>query len=225
MNGGRSTANCDLWSQHGTMVDSPTYWLPALQQGNEQAAERLWREYFVKIVRLAKRRMEGLRLRAADEEDVALSAMNSFCRLAQNREEPIADSTELWKLLATIVKRKVNKERQRQFAAKRQEYRLAGESALAPQDDGADEDSDGLAQFSGRDPSPELAAELAETWERILAMPDAEKLVALKNDGYSNSEIAEKMGCSTRTIQRAIEKIRKEWENWQAKAEEVWKKE
>jgi DNA-directed RNA polymerase specialized sigma24 family protein len=168
--------------------------------------------------------MNGLRLRAADEEDVALSAMNSFCRMAQNRENPIADSTELWKLLATIVKRKVNKERQRQFAGKRQEHRLLGESGVSPfNDDEEKENANGLAQFAGRDPSPELAAELAETWERILNLPDAEELVLLKSDGYSNSEIAEKVGCSTRTIQRSIEKIKKEWENWQTKAEEEWK--
>ena len=207
------------------MTNNATHWLPALQQGNAQAAEKLWQEYFVKIVRLAKRRMEGLRLRAADEEDVALSAMNSFCRMAQNREEPIANSTELWKLLATIVKRKVNKERQRQFAAKRQEYRLVGESGVSPfQDDEENDKGNGLAQFSGREPSPELALELAETWERILNLPDAEELVLLKVDGYSNSEIAEKMGCSTRTVQRNIEKIKKEWDNWQIKAEEEWKK-
>ena len=207
------------------MTESPTYWLPALQQGNEQAAERLWREYFVKIVRLAKRRMEGLRLRASDEEDVALSAMNSFCRMAKNRENPIADSSELWRLLATIVRRKVNKERQRQFAEKRQEYRLVGESGISPiQNEGENEGESGLAQLEGREPTPELALELAETWERILNLPDAEELVLLKNEGYSNSEIAEKMGCSTRTVQREIEKIRKEWERWQAKAEEEWKK-
>lgn len=206
------------------MTENMTFWLPALQQGNEQAAERLWREYFLKTVRLAKRRMNGLRLRAADEEDVALSAMNSFCRMAQNREEPIADSNELWKLLATIVRRKVNKERQRQFAEKRQEHRLLGESDVSPvPDDQEKNEANGLAQISGREPSPALAAELAETWERILNLPDAEELVLLKVDGYSNSEIAEKMGCSTRTVQRAIEKIRKEWEDWQAKAEQEWK--
>ena len=207
------------------MPENITHYLPALHRGDEQAAERLWREYFVKIVRLARRRMEGLRLRAADEEDVAVSAMNSFCRMAKNREEPIADSTELWKLLATIVKRKVNKERQRQFAAKRQEHRLLGESGVSPQYDDEKEDQNALAQFSGRDPSPELAAQLAETWERILEFPDAEEIVLLKNSGYSNSEIAEKMGCSTRTIQRNIEKIWKEWQRWQAQAEEEWKKE
>ena len=200
-----------------------TYWLPALQQGDEQATERLWREYFVKIVRLAKRRMYGLRLRAADEEDVALSAMNSFCQMAQNRDDPIANSTELWKLLATIVKRKVNKERQRQFAAKRQDHRMVGESGISSRNDDTTENQNGLAQFPGRDPSPELAAELAETWERILNLPDTEQLVILKNDGYSNSEIAEKMGCSTRTVQRNIEKIKKEWERWQAHAEKEWK--
>jgi len=206
------------------MTESPTYWLPALQQGDDQAADRLWQEYFVKIVRLAKRRMEGLRLRAADEEDIALSAMNSFCRMAQNREEPIADSQELWRLLATIVKRKVNKERQYQFAAKRQEHRLVGESGISPpRSDDEKENRNDLAQLPGRDPSPELAVELAETWERILELPQAKEIVLLKYDGYSNSEIAEKMGCSTRTVQRAVEKIKKEWESWQVKAEGEWK--
>ena len=206
------------------MTESPTYWLPALQNGDEQAAEKLWKEYFCKTVRLAKKRMNGLRLRAVDEEDVAISAMNSFCRMAKNRDEPIADSDELWKLLATIVQRKANKERQRQYADKRQEYRLGGESALLPVNNRREkESSDGIAQHPGREPSPELAMELAETWERILNLPDAEEIVLLKRDGYSNSEIAQKRGCATRTIQRTLEKIRKEWESWQEKAENEWK--
>jgi hypothetical protein len=105
-------------------------------------------------------------------------------------------------LLSTIVRRKANKERQRQFADKRREHRLVGESRLSPsKEDGGNknrngETGSGIAQFSGREPSPELAAELAETWERILELPGAEEIVPLKNDGYSNSEIAEKMGCS-----------------------------
>jgi len=205
------------------MTETPTYWLPALLCGDEQATERLWREYFVKTVRLAKRRMEGLRLCAADEEDVALSAMNSFCRMAKNRDDPIADSNELWKLLSTIVRRKANKERQRQFAAKRQEHRVVGESVFLPgKDGGENENKNGIAQFLCREPSPELVAELTETWERILELPGAAELVPLKNDGYSNSEVAEKMGCSTRSVQRTLEKIKNEWENWQAKAVAEW---
>jgi DNA-directed RNA polymerase specialized sigma24 family protein len=169
--------------------------------------------------------MTGLSLRAADEEDIAISAMNSFCRMAKGRKEPIADSTELWKLLATIAKRKVNKERQRQFADKRQEYRLVDEAGASPNYGDQDKSAaQGLDRYAGREPSPELAAELAETWERILSLPDVDDIVILKRDGYSNREIAEKLGCSTRTVQRSIEKIRKEWENWQAQAEKEWKK-
>ena len=208
------------------MTDRPTYWLPDLHRGSEQAAERLWQEYFTKIVRLAKRRMDGLRLRAADEEDVAISAMHSFCRMARNREEPIADSTELWKLLATIVRRKANRERERQYAGKRQEYRLGGESQASPTPGAGDDDSGdtpaGIAEFSGREPSPELAAELAETWQRILDMPGADELISLRNAGYSNSEIAEKMNCSTRTVQRNLKKIEDEWHHWQASAQKEW---
>ena len=209
------------------MTERPTSWLPALQQGDEGAAQKLWQLYFLKIVRLAKRHLEGLRLQAADEEDVAVSAMNSFCQMAKKCDNTIVDSTELWKLLATIVRRKANKERQRQFAAKRQEYRLVGESGVSPDKNADNSDNlSGLAQFSGgREPSPELAAQLAETWKRILELPDAEQLVMMKNDGFSNSEIAEKFGCSTRTVQRTIERIRKEWGNWQVRADEEWKNE
>ncbi|MCL2745259.1 MAG: ECF-type sigma factor [Planctomycetaceae bacterium] len=208
------------------MTERFTHWLPALHQGDEQVANRLWQEYFMKIVRLAKRHMSGVRLRAADEEDVALSAMNSFCQMARNRDEPIADSAELWKLLATIVKRKVIKERKRQGTAKRQEHRLAGESGVSPMRSGQEKDACiGLARIHGHEPSPELAVELAETWERIMSLPDAEEIVPLKSVGYTTSEIAEKLGCSTRTIQRRIEKIETEWDIWQSKAEEEWKKE
>lgn len=205
------------------MTQSPTYWLPALQNGDEAAAERFWQEYFLKTVRLARKRMEGLRLRAADEEDVALSAMKSFCQMARKREDPIAGSEDLWKLLATIVRRKVNKERQRQFAEKRQEYRLHGESVFAS--DSNHEESrgeSGLDRAVSREPSPELAMSLADTWESILAIPGAGELVLLKNEGYSNSEIAQKLGCSTRKIQRDLEKIYKEWTAWQEKAHEEW---
>ena len=205
--------------------NNPTQWLPALQNGDEKAEEHFWQEYFLKTVRLAKRRMQGLRLRAVDEEDIAISAMKSFCCLAQKRDEPIENSTDTWKLLATIVRRKVNKERQRQFAAKRQEYRLQGESLWeSDSNKSGDTGQNGLAQISGREPTPELAMELAETWDFILALPNAEELVTLKNEGHSNSEIAQRLGCSTRTVQRDLEKIRTTWENWQIKVRDEFER-
>jgi DNA-directed RNA polymerase specialized sigma24 family protein len=190
-------------------------WLEELQQGDGAAFERLWKDYFAKIVRYAGRKMNHLRLRAADEEDVALSAMNSFCQMVQKRDEPISDSTELWKLLATITRRKVNKERQRQFAGKRQEIALAGESVFGPRDESnGNVTSIGIGQVEGKEPPPHLALELVETLEKIMSLPHADPIVQHRLDGLSNSAIAEQLGCSTRTIQRSIERIESEWNLW-----------
>jgi len=192
------------------MTDST--WLQGLCDGNSAAFERCWKEYFLKIVRLAKNRMGHLRLRAVDEEDIAVSAMHSFYQMARNRKERIADHDELWRLLATITKRKISKEQQRQQAGKRRENMLAGESIFNAN---PGESSNGLAMLSGREPSPDLVREFVETLERLLTLPDVGELVQFKLEGYTNTEIAEKLGCSTRTVQRTIEKIRKEWEGWE----------
>lgn len=181
-------------------------WLANLQNGDEAAVRRLWNDYFTRIVRLAARKMQNLRLRAADEEDIALSAMNSFYQMARKREEPIADPTELWKLLATITNRKVNKERQRQYAGKRREQLLAGESIF-----GDEALPLGINQIASETPAPEAALELAETLEAILSCSNADQIIELRLEGYSNSEIAAKIGCSTRTVQRSIEKIHNQW--------------
>ncbi|MDR1141757.1 MAG: LuxR C-terminal-related transcriptional regulator [Planctomycetaceae bacterium] len=204
------------------MTKTSENWLTALHRGEEKAVEILWQEYFTKIVRLAKRRMGGLRLCAADEEDIAVSAMNSFCRMAKNRDNPLNDSTELWKLLATIVRRKINKERQRQYAGKRQEYALAGESVFGGTESPDGNLSPGIQQVADTESSPYLAIELAETLEKIMSLPHADPIVQYRLDGMSNTEIAKQLGCSTRTVQRSIEKIQTEWNAWLAKVKNDW---
>src|SRR5437879_4801074 len=44
------------------------------------ATARLWARYFDALVRLARARLPQVARRAADEEDIALSAFDSFCR-------------------------------------------------------------------------------------------------------------------------------------------------
>ena len=81
-------------------------WLTRLQRGDQRAAEVIWNEYFEKIVRLARRRLGELPRRVADEEDVALSAMNSLFRGAKAGRFPrLEDRDDLWKLLVTIRER------------------------------------------------------------------------------------------------------------------------
>lgn len=67
---------------------SVTRWIDALQAGDRAAAQRLWERYFPRLVGLARARLQGAPRRAADEEDVALSAFDSFCRCAERGRFP-----------------------------------------------------------------------------------------------------------------------------------------
>src|SRR3954467_8800963 len=57
---------------------SITRWIEDLRRGEADAAQGLWDAYFQQLVRLAETRLHGVAGKAADAEDVALSAFKSF---------------------------------------------------------------------------------------------------------------------------------------------------
>ena len=86
---------------------SDSHWIGLLQDGDPAAAQRLWERYFHRLVGLARVKLQGQPRRAADEEDVALSAFDSFCRRASDGCFPhLGDRDNLWHLLDTITARK-----------------------------------------------------------------------------------------------------------------------
>src|SRR6516225_9955869 len=97
----------------------------------EFAAEQLWRRYFDRLVRLAHARLKAAPRGAADEEDVALSAFNSFCRGAVQGHFPgLGDRGDLWRLLVTITARKAADHLRRECCQRRGGGRVVGEAAL-----------------------------------------------------------------------------------------------
>ena len=62
---------------------SVTIWIERLKAGESSAAEPLYATYFRRLVDLARQQLRGLRGAPADEEDVALSTFDSFCRAAR----------------------------------------------------------------------------------------------------------------------------------------------
>jgi len=195
--------------------DEVTIWIKGLSGGNERAAHLLWEQYFDRMVRLARRKFDqiGISRRAADEEDIALSAMNSFYKRAADGQFCLGDRQELWKLLVTITIRKAYAELKRQKAKKRGEGLVRGESIfLKAGSDGGE--MGGIGQVLGHEPTPELAALAAEGCEELLKMLDDETLVEVaryKLDGYTNEEIAEKLECVPRTVERKLRLIRDKW--------------
>jgi hypothetical protein len=99
---------------------SVTRWIDQLQLGDPAAVQQLWQRYFQRLVGLARKKLANAPRRVADEEDVALSAFDSFCRNAeQGRFPDLADRDGLWRLLVVMTARKAGHLRRDQGRQKR----------------------------------------------------------------------------------------------------------
>jgi DNA-directed RNA polymerase specialized sigma24 family protein len=193
---------------------SVTRWLGGLTGGDEAdaAAQALWQRYFDQLARLARARLGAAPRGPADEEDVALSAFDSFCRGAvQGRFPRLGDRGDLWRLLVTITARKAADQRAREGRQRRGGGRVVGEAAL----DAADPEAGRwMEQVVGREPTPTFAAQVADECRRLLESLGDEGLrtvALLRMEGYSNDQIAERLGCGLRSVERKLERIRTRW--------------
>jgi RNA polymerase sigma factor (sigma-70 family) len=186
---------------------SVTIWLERLKAGDGNAAERLWQDYYRRLVGLARARLQGRPRAAADEEDVALSAFDSFFRGVEgNRFPKLTDRDDLWQLLVVITARKAMRLIRDESRQKRGGGAVRHASAF---------DDDELRAAVGAEPTPEFAAEVAEECGRLLDLLGDDELRAVargKLEGYTNTEIAERLGVVERTVERRLGVIRKLWE-------------
>lgn len=186
-------------------------WIGPLKAGEDEAARELWRRCFTTLVRLARERLRGTRRVAADEEDVALSALDSFfAGVAAGRYPRLEDRNDLWSILLTITTRKAIDQVQHERRQKRGGGRVAGESAL----EGPDTDGDGFAQLACPEPTPEFAALLAdECRHRLDGLRDEtlRRIALLKMEGYTDAEVAARLDCGLRTVVRKLNLIRDTW--------------
>ncbi|HMF15654.1 MAG TPA: ECF-type sigma factor [Gemmataceae bacterium] len=194
---------------------SVTRWLEQFKAGDQQAAKKLWDRYSGQLVRLARGKLRGARRRAEDEEDVALNALNSFFRgAAAGRFPDLHDRDGLWPLLVAITARKAIKLRQYENRKKRGGGKVRGDSAL-PGGKKNSAEPVGWDQIVGHEPTPFFACQMADACHHLLEQLPEEALrqVALwKLEEYSNAEIAAKLGCIERTVERKLARIRRIWE-------------
>jgi DNA-directed RNA polymerase specialized sigma24 family protein len=181
--------------------------IDALKHGDSAAAQRIWDVYFRRLVDLARGRLRGVARRVADEEDVALSAFDSFCRGAEHGRFPqLDDRDDLWQLLVVITVRKACD------LAKHEHRQSRGGGKVRMLSDMAEWGADDLL---GSEPTPELAAEVADECRRLLGMlksPNLRSIALWKMEGYTNEEIATRLGCVRYTVDRKLQAIRQIWE-------------
>ncbi len=187
---------------------SVTRWISALKQGDQTAAQGLWEIYFRRLVGLARSRLRDSPRRIADEEDVALSAFDSLCQGAQAGRFPrLDDRNDLWQILVLITVRKAIDLRNYEGRPSRGRGRVQSLTALTQED---------IDAIGGDEPTPELAAQLAEEYQRLieqLSDPTLQCVAIWKLEGYTDGEIAARLGCVTRTVERKLWRIRGIWAN------------
>lgn len=192
--------------------DSVADLLGRLKLGNDKlATEEVWQRYFEQLAKLARQRLPNRRV--VDEEDVALSAMDSFFRgVADGRFARLDDRDDLWQVLAVLVRRKAIDHHRRQHADKRGGGIVRGDSAVS---DPVGEQNRGFDSLEAAEPSPEAVAIFAEACQRLFEQLGDEELTTIaryKLDGFSNQEIAAKVGRVERSIERKLQLIRQRWQ-------------
>jgi DNA-directed RNA polymerase specialized sigma24 family protein len=182
---------------------SITCWVEAVKAGDRAAVGPLWEAYFRRLVALARVRLHAAPRRVGDEEDVALSAFDSFVRRAGRGEFPrLEDRDDLWQILFVLTVRKALDHARREGRLRRGAGRVRSLEGLADLPVGG----------SGDDPA--LAAQMTEEFGRLLDLLGEATLrsVALwKMEGCTNREIAERLGCIEQTVERKLQRIRRLW--------------
>jgi DNA-directed RNA polymerase specialized sigma24 family protein len=190
---------------------SVTALLERLQEGDHEAARLLWQRYYPRMVAVAQRKLKGFSLRAADEEDAALSAFNSFCRAAEKGDFPdLKDRHALWALLVVLTTRKVADMLRHHHREKRGAGLVHGDSAVQPDEDASD--PGGFDNLPGSELTPLEEALLAEEVETLLARlqePVLRQIAVWKLEGFTNTEIAGRLGCSLTAVERRLRVIRR----------------
>lgn len=193
--------------------NSITHWLGLLREGDRAAAQPLWKRYFQLLVSRARAALGANPRRAADEEDVALSAFDSFCRGAERGRFPqLEDRHDLWRVLLTLTARKAAHQVRDERRARRGGGLLRTEADLLPEGD--ESDAGLLAKVIGTEPTPELAAQVAEEYRRLLdRLGDAvlRSIALWQMEGYTVAEIAARLNRSERTVARKLSVIRDLW--------------
>jgi RNA polymerase sigma factor (sigma-70 family) len=181
---------------------SVSRWLPGLAAGESGSTQQIFERYFEQLLRVARGRLTGALRRLADEEDVVISAFYSFFEGAnQGRFPRLNDRFDLWRLLLLLTVRKIGMQARRATAEKRGGGGQSdGDSAVAQ-----------LEEIVSQEPTAEMVHMAAEEYQRLLTTvgdPLSSQVVDLKLAGYRNSEIALRLQCSERTVERKLERIR-----------------
>lgn len=166
------------------------------------------------MVKVARGRLVGTNCQYADEEDVALSAFKSFWRSARDGQFPdLADRTDLWPLLLAITRHKATDLTRFENRQKRGGPKSSGTRPGRPRR----ATQVPLHDIPASEPSPDFIAQLNDQLRQLMLRlrdttdPDLQQIALWRMNGESKVEIAAKLGCVPRTVERKLRIIASLW--------------
>jgi DNA-directed RNA polymerase specialized sigma24 family protein len=184
-----------------------------LKAGDQIAAGVLWERYFDQLVRLARQKLRKVSRRVVDGQDVVVNVLDSLCRGARRGSFPLlTDRDELWRLLVTMTERESINQIKHETRIKRGGGKVRGESAFDRPNIG--EAERGIEGVVDRAPGPATLVELKEDFQKLLASLGDEmkqQIAILSMEGYTNQQIATRLGRSLSAINRKLKRIREIW--------------
>ena len=166
-----------------------------LRAGDRDASREVCTLYGDALERIAARRLPAALKARVGPEDVVQSVCRTFFRRAQGGEFRLADSESLWQLLCAITLTKVREQARHHLRQKR------GLDRETDPDDGVSVAAPG--------PTPAQAVEFADQFQHLLAGldPEAQAVVDLKLQDFTQLEIADRLGLSERTVRRVLKRL------------------
>ena len=201
-------ANTNPISLLETYSDPVSVWIVQLRAADGVAARKIWEHFAIRLAAIFRNSIRANTRRAYDEEDAVQSMFRSVCSgMAEGRFPDLHDRESLWGLMLIITSQKISNRHRFDQQQKRDIRRTLSDSVFF-----GSEMSD--TPLTSREPTPEFVAEFNEICERLFTCLDApglREIVALKLEGFTDSEIAEKLDCSRRTLHRRMTMIRRQW--------------
>jgi RNA polymerase sigma factor (sigma-70 family) len=180
-------------------TQSVTRLIRAAQEDRASAVGPLLAVYFDRLVQLARMRLQHLPGMANYDEDLALRSFYSVYRRVRDPGRPLqlTGRDDLWRLLAArTISRAIDLIRRHR-----------------PGEVSGDYD---LEQLLSREPTPDEAAATADECRRLLDLldePELRQIALWKVEGFTNEEIAVRLDCVTRTVERKVHRIRLLWKH------------
>ncbi|MEM9410572.1 MAG: sigma-70 family RNA polymerase sigma factor [Planctomycetota bacterium] len=195
--------------------DSISVWLEDLKNGDEAAGFKIWNRYVGKLIALARSKLKHTAKRESDEEDLVITAFNAFFEGVQHKRfQQLDNRDDLWQILIMLTERKAIDHIRRQNTLKRGQGKIRGESIFEYIMDNNEIADKGISIVQDPTPTAEFAAQFSDELRYCFEKLDnseLQQIVLLKMEGFTNTEIAERIERSLSSVERKLRLIRQLW--------------